>query len=246
MSLSIRLGNLLYQRAFFLYRPLYAAFKRRQDRFEIALLKQHLRPGDTVLDIGANIGFYAQLLSQLTAPNGQVHCFEPDALNYQHLKHAVEGLGNLHIYQKAVGPQTTTLKIYTSKELNVDHRTYRPEVYEQELEVEAVSIDDCFGGQKVDFIKMDIQGFEMQAIQGMQQVLAANSQVKILSELWPYGLRTAGSSVSSYLSFLTDRGFNCYLMVGRDLQLLDTVKASQLEGEPKENYYNIFCTRGYV
>src|SRR5690606_18164169 len=96
---------------------------------------------------------------------------------------------NIIINNKAVSSKTETLKIYTSKNLNVDHRTYKPKEYDEEISIEAVSIDDYFGtNQKVDFIKIDIQGFEMQAIQGMTKTLEANPNVKIISEFWGYGL----------------------------------------------------------
>lgn len=250
MSFSIKLGNFLYKNAFGLYKPMYALFKKRQDAFEIALLRQHVQPGAVVLDIGANIGFYATLLSDITGSKGQVHCFEPDATNFKHLQTEVKTRSNIIINNKAVGPRTETLKIYTSKNLNVDHRTYKPESYDQEIEIEAVSIDDYWkakgNAKPVDFIKMDIQGFEMQAIQGMQRTLSSNPKVKIISEFWPYGLRKAGSSVNEYFAFLTAQGFNCYLLDKQSLQPLTTEKVKALEPLGEEHYFNIFATRSHV
>lgn len=247
MSLSVRLGNFLYHHAFALYQPMYAFFKRKQDRMEIRLLKQYIHPGDTVMDIGANIGFYAGILSRLVGDNGAVHCFEPDVTNYNHLQRVTNGLRNLHLNNKAAGPETKKIKIYTSPELNVDHRTYRPDTYAEEIEIDAVSIDDYLrNNPKADFIKMDIQGFEMEAIKGMTQVLSQNQNIKIVSEFWPYGLSAAGSSVNEYFNYLTYLGFNCYLMQNDELLLLDAARVAQLHGQGKEQYYNIFCVRGHV
>lgn len=247
MSLSIKLGNFLYKNAFGLYKPMYKLFKNKQDAFEIELLKKHIRKNDTVLDIGANIGFYATILSDIVGENGVVHCFEPDTKNFEHLKKTTATIKNIKINNKAVGPRTEKLKIYTSKNLNVDHRTYKPEEYDQEIEIDAVSIDDHLSSNaKVDFIKMDIQGFEMQAIQGMQATLEKNKDVKIISEFWPYGLRKAGSSVNDYFNFLVSKGFNCYLLEENSLLKLtaEKVKSSELLGE--EHYFNIFATRNNV
>ncbi len=81
-------------------------------------------------------------------------------------------LKNTVLNNKSVGRKTERIKFYTSNQLNVDHRTYRPEKFGRESEVDALSIDDHLGDDtKVDFIKMDIQGFEMQAILGMQKTL---------------------------------------------------------------------------
>ncbi len=246
MSFSIKFGNFLYRRAFFLYKPLYSVFKNRQDAFEISLLKQHIKKNDVVLDIGANIGFYADLLSQLAGPKGAVHCFEPDARNFKHLTKTAAHLKNVVLNHKAVGPKTERIKIYTSKELNVDHRTYQPEEYDSVLEIEAVSIDDYLKGRPVSFIKMDIQGFEMQAVKGMQATLEQNKEVKLISEFWPYGLKKAGSSLMKYFRFLTGMGFHCYLLENNSLTLLTPEKVTALEPLDKAHYFNIFASRHRV
>jgi len=222
-------------------------FKNKQDAFEIKLLKEHIKKNDTVLDIGANIGFYATILSDIVGEHGTVHCFEPDTKNFEHLKKATASIKNIKINNKAAGPRTEKLKIYTSKNLNVDHRTYKPEEYDQEIEIDAVSIDDHLASApKVDFIKMDIQGFEMQAIQGMQTILEKNKDVKIISEFWPYGLKKAGSSVTDYFIFLVAKGFNCYLLEENSLLKLNAEKVRSLEPLGEEHYFNIFATRNNV
>ena len=247
MSFSIKLGNLLYKNAFVLYKPLYSVFKKQQDAFEIDLLRRHIKKGDVVLDIGANIGFYAQILSELVSESGKVHCFEPDKINFSHIKNATNRLNNVLLNNKAVGAKTELLKIYTSKNLNVDHRTYKPEEYDKEIDIDAVAIDDYLKNHlKVDFIKIDIQGFEMQAIQGMQQVLQHNNNIKIVSEFWPYGLRTAGSSVMEYFEYLKKLNFNCYLLENNQLKKLDMEQVKALEPLGEKHYFNIFATRDHV
>ena len=247
MSFSIKLGNFLYKNAFGLYKPMYKLFKNKQDAFEIELLKKHIKQNDIVLDIGANIGFYATILSDIVGEKGVVHCFEPDSKNFEHLKKTTADFKNIKINNKAVGPKTEKLKIYTSKNLNVDHRTYKPEEYDKEIEIDAVSIDDHLAADpKVDFIKMDIQGFEMQAIQGMQTILDKNKDIKLISEFWPYGLKKAGSSLTEYFNFLQSKGFTCYLLEETSLLKLTTEKVSSLEPLGEEHYFNIFATRTNV
>lgn len=244
MSFSIKLGNFLYKNAFGIYKPMYRLFKNKQDAFEIDLLKKYIQKNDVVLDIGANIGFYATILSDIVSEKGVVHCFEPDVQNFGHLKKATTGFKNIQLNNKAVGPKTEKLKIYTSKNLNVDHRTYKPEEYDKEIEIDAVSIDDYLNNDsKVDFIKMDIQGFEMQAVQGMRLILEKNKDIKLISEFWPYGLRKAGSSVIEYFNFLIAKGFTCYLLEENSLQKLTLNKVVALEPLGEEHYFNIFATR---
>ncbi len=252
MSVSIKLGNFLYKNAFGLYKPMYTYFKNKQDDFEISLLRKYIKKGDTVIDIGANIGYYAAMLSNCVGENGKVHCFEPDVSNFTHLEKATKAYKNIIINNKAVGPKTEKLKIYTSKELNVDHRTYQPEDYDKVIEIDAVSIDDYFAVagpvevQKVDFIKMDIQGFEMQAIQGMTKTLSNNKNIKLISEFWPYGLKKAGSSLTDYFNFIQSLHFNCFLLEKNSLTILTLDKVKSLETLGKELYFNIFATRDNV
>ena len=241
-SFSIKLGNFLYKTSFPLYKKMYSVFKNKQDAFEIELLKKHIKPGDTVLDIGANIGFYATILSDIVGEKGKIHCFEPDTTNFNHLKKTTSSYKNIIINNKAVGPKTEKIKIYTSKELNVDHRTYKPEEYDAEIEIDAVSIDDYIKGAKVDFIKMDIQGFEMEAMKGMKETLKNNPKVKMISEFWPYGLRKAGSSVTEYFNLLTNLNFKIEILKENKLETLNLETVLKLEPLGEEHYFNILVT----
>lgn len=241
-SFSIKLGNFLYKTSFPLYKKMYSVFKNKQDAFEIELLKKHIKKGNTVLDIGANIGFYATILSDIVGENGKIHCFEPDATNFVHLKKETSSYTNIIINNKAVGPKTEKIKIYTSKELNVDHRTYKPEQYDKEIEIDAVSIDEYMAGTRVDFIKMDIQGFEMEAMKGMKETLKKNPNVKMISEFWPYGLKKAGSSVRDYFTLLKELDFKIEILKENKLEVLTLEKVLQLEPLDEEHYFNILVT----
>ncbi len=244
---SIKAGNFLYKYFFAIYKIVYPAFKRKQDKFEIELLQKHIKPGDVVLDIGANIGFYATILSDLVGPKGRVHCFEPDQTNFKHLKKAAKKHFNIISNNLAVGPKTEIIKMYTSKNLNVDHRTYKPEEYDKEMDIRAISIDDYLPKDMlVDFIKMDIQGFEMQAVKGMINTLKLNPKLKMVSEFWPYGLRKAGSSLSEYFIFLKDMGFDVKLFLKDSLVNINLDQVKQLEPLGEEHYFNIFVSRNNV
>ncbi len=250
MSLRIKLGNFLFRNAYGLYKPLYFRFKNKQDAYEIKLLSQHIKPGDTVIDIGANIGYYALLLSKLAGRNGAVHCFEPDPINFSRLQKTVSGHSNIYLNHKAMAPQSGSISVYTSKELNVDHRTYKPEEFEKEIRIDAISLDDYLAGlpnnKKVDFIKMDIQGFEQEAFRGMVKTFENNPDVKLVSEFWPYGLEKAGGSASSYYEQLTQAGFSVYLLENNALVALTAKRVLSMQTLGKEHYFNIFATRRHV
>lgn len=252
-SFSISLGNFLYKNCFPLYKITYKAFKEKQDAFEISLMKKYIKKGDTVLDIGANIGFYAEILSGIVGTNGKVHCFEPDTTNFKHLQDRCKKLSNVSINNKAVSEKTETIKIYTSKQLNVDHRTYKPDEYDQEIEIEAIAIDEYLGSpfnsaqddKKINFIKMDIQGFEMSAAKGMTHTLQS-PDIKMLSEFWPYGMRKAGTNVLEYFKFLRQYGFYIYLIENHQLVELTEEKVKTFMDLPETTYMNIFASKTRV
>lgn len=221
-KLSLKIGNWLYQNAFGIYNVVYPAFKRRQDKHEIAFIRKHVKMGDFVLDIGANIGFYAAILSNQTGPQGQVHAFEPDATNFQHLLKNIRNCKNVTANPLAVSSSNEPIKIYLSKELNVDHRTYPVDDPAGILEINATTIDSYLKpGQKVDFVKMDIQGFEIEALKGMKNTIASNPNIQFVMEFWPHGLRSAGYSVKELLALLDEYGLN-YRLTDNELNLKNT------------------------
>ena len=171
---KIKLGNLLYKYCFPLYNFTYARFKNKSDVSEIDLLKKLIKPGDHVLDIGSNIGFYAKILSELVGSNGKVFCFEPDATNFKHLKNNAGQLKNIVLFNNAVSDKKDVIKVYRSKLINVDHRTYPINNYDSIEEINGVSIDSLIEEKiipKVDLIKIDIQGYELFAFKGMVNLL---------------------------------------------------------------------------
>jgi len=241
-SISLKLGDWLYKNAFGVYNTIYPIFKNRQDKNEIAFIQQHLKPGSTVLDIGANIGFYSKILSQTTGQNGHVHCFEPDITNFNHLKNNTKYLTNITANNLAVSATNDPIKIYLSKELNVDHRTYPVDDYHSIIEIKATSMDSYLeGGKTVDFIKMDIQGFEIEALKGMKNTIMNSPNIQILMEFWPYGLHAAGCSVKALLELLNEMELSYTLT--DDNSTIDHNNIAQYETWDKERFTNLYVVK---
>jgi FkbM family methyltransferase len=204
----LRLGNKLYERCYPVYFPLYATYKALSDRAERQLFREFVRPGMTVVDVGGNIGIYTRCFAGLAGPSGRVHSFEPGPANYAHLKENTRRLANVVINHAAVGERNGVIKLFMSDELNVDHRTFDSGDGRRSVEVPVVSLDDYFKpGQKVDFIKIDVQGYEWNVLQGARRVLAENADLKILVEYWPWGLRKAAAKPSDLLRLFKSLGF---------------------------------------
>jgi len=212
-SVLRRTGNKAYEYAFPVYRLAYRIFKAYADRAERQLLKKILFPGAVVVDAGANIGIYSQFLSLRVGPSGVVHSFEPSPKNFMRLRSATRKLPNVHASQAAVGERSGESELYISDKLNVDHRTYYAEDSSRRtILVKMVALDDYFrAGERVDLIKMDIQGYELHALQGAKRILEENPEIKLLLEFWPYGLKQAGAEWGDLIEML--RGFGMDLML---------------------------------
>ncbi len=207
ISLLRRLGNRAYEHAFPVYRLCYRAFKAYADRAERRLLRTVLSAGSVVVDAGANIGIYSQFLSRCVGPTGVVHSFEPSPENFNRLQSAVRDLANVRLSQAALGECSQSGELYLSDKLNVDHRTYATDGDSRRaVQIDIVALDDFFEpGQRVDLIKMDIQGYELHALRGANRVLADNPTAKLLLEFWPYGLKQAGANWMDLLATLESK-----------------------------------------
>lgn len=234
---------MLYKHFFPVYNIIYPIFKNRQDADEINYLKKIIKPGDTIIDIGANIGFYSKILATCAGKYGKVHSFEPDLINFKHLKKNTRGLVNIVLNNKAVSDKSGTINIYKSKDLNVDHRTYPVGEYESIDVIEAISIDEYVNNSwKINLIKMDIQGFEVSALKGMEKTIKANPELKMLLEFWPHGLHAAGSSVALFCEVIKSLGLKIQFLEKENLLPFDETKIPEYETWGWGQYKNILVT----
>ena len=234
------LGNRVYDRAFPIYVLCYRAFKAYADRAERKLLRTILSPGDVAVDAGANIGIYTRFLSLCVGPTGCVHSFEPSPENFRRLQAATRKLPNVRLSQAAVGESSRRSRLYISDKLNVDHRAYVPEGESRHtVPIEMIALDDYFKpGERVDFIKMDIQGYELHALRGANRVLADNPGIKLLFEFLPYGLKQAGASWVELIEALKQKRKLIQHVSGKGLTAFDFESINESEAW----YVNLFAS----
>ena len=234
-------GNKLYEHAFPIYRPLYAAYKACLDYPERRLLRKVLFPGAVAVDAGANIGIYSQFLSHCVGPTGVVHSFEPSPDNFKLLTTATRRLSNVRLTQAAVGMHSGNSELYISRTLNVDHRTYPvTDASRLVIRIKMIALDDYFEpDERVDLIKLDIQGYELQALRGAKRVLMDNPEIKLLLELWPYGMQQAGASCEELVEMLRELSMELMLVSSRGLIPFDSRDARK----DISWYVNLFASR---
>jgi FkbM family methyltransferase len=236
-----RVGNKVYQRAFPIYRPLYSAYKAYADRVQRRLIRTILFRGAVVVDVGANIGIYSRCFSGCVGPTGVVHAFEPCPQNFRRLQSATRKLPNVRLSRAAVGERSGRSQLYLSDNLNVDHRTYRPEGESREtVRIDIIALDDYFKpGARVDLIKLDVQGYELHALRGANRVLFDNPAIKLLVELWPYGLRQAATPWPDLIAALEEKRMFIRQVSPKGL----TPFRQELVRESADWYTNLFASR---
>lgn len=242
-GILIACGTFLFRCSLPLYLLAYRIYKAVTEQAERAYIKANIRSGSVICDIGANVGVYSEFLSRLAGPTGVVYAFEPEPQNFSILKKRTMHLSNVRAHAVAVGRVNGRASLFTSKTLCVDHRMYPDEPSRSRVEVECVSLDSFLPtGLKVDFVKMDIQGFEYEAILGMQGIMARNPGIKLVSEFWPYGLKKAGSSAAELIRLLHDIGFRVMVVTQRGLSPVDEYTGQWNEANNKA-YFTVAIER---
>jgi FkbM family methyltransferase len=208
--LSPTLRNVALARA--LYARLYLLGKRLAERREQQFFRQQVTSGMVIFDVGANLGFYTTLFANLVGPTGRVHAFEPDPLSFGILKRRTIRRANIVANQAAVGDHAGSITLYCNRSNRADNRVHASlgEETAETVEVPLTTLDDYCEAAKIDRIdavKMDIQGVEVATLRGFRQTLARTSPCGLLIEFSPEHLRAAGSGPEDFWAILDDLGF---------------------------------------
>ncbi|MEW6221784.1 MAG: FkbM family methyltransferase [Candidatus Hadarchaeota archaeon] len=212
------------------------------------LVKQEVKKGDVVLDVGAHIGYFTLIFARLVGSTGKVFAFEPEPNNFVLLEKNVRanGYGNVALVQKAVSNKTEKIKLYLSGDFTVDHAIYNSGG-KKFVSVDSTRPDDFIKnhGWRVDFVKMDIQGAEGLAIEGMKSIIQENKNIKMVIEVWPVGHKKVGTNPRDFLEFLLKEGFKLY-EINEGQKKIEPVRIDEflkVYTPEKENFTNVFCTR---
>ena len=216
--------------------------------FESNYILSKIEPGWTVIDIGANIGFYTVQFSKKVGKYGKVFAVEPSLNNVYLLKKniLVNRLKNVSIIEKAISSKTGDGKLYLSKGHSGDHRIYNTMNKRKYIPIQTITIDYLTKNEKqVDLIKMDIQGAEYLSIPGMSTTLKRFPNVKIVSEFSPKLLTESGGSPDQFLDFFLNEGFSLKYFNEKNRNLARTTKMELLENICNGNkYVSLYLERG--
>jgi FkbM family methyltransferase len=202
---------------------------------ETNVVLQNIQPGSTFLDIGAHVGYYSLLASKTVKT---VHAFEPSPETFKLLEKNlwVNHIQNVETHNYAVSDQAGTMNLFLDNLSPASNSLFG--TGDRKVEVKVCRIDDVI--DHADFVKMDVEGGECKALDGMSRLVRGNPKLQMLTEVYPEGLKRAGSSEREYVRMLR-ADFRLFMMDGTEAGEEDVVRATRKAGS-----INLYCRRSDV
>lgn len=203
---------------------------------EFNLIKDILKEDDIVFDIGANIGFYTIWMSKFIGNAGRIHSFEPDNKSFERLNKNIV-LNNIQSYtvsnRLAIADTCKQLK-FTEGRDGENHIVYEPENNYQIIT--STTIDNYIADYKIEkikYIKIDIEGFEYQALLGAMDTLH-QKKVDIIQLEINSQISNSGISIGQLLTLIKKFNYTLcsYHVPSRTLREIDYIGT-------RENYFMV-------
>lgn len=214
----------------------------------VRFLIKRLKPGMEILDIGANRGALTLPMARLVSPTGRVHAIEPTEWALTRLKRALdlnpELKSNVICSHAFVSFPNASIPSQVASSWNLWKKAEADQLHEGILESttgsEPITIDGYVQKhqiQRIDLIKIDIDGPELTALQSARETLKRYTPIVVV-EYSPWALRHAGTDPEALLSFLKEAGYQL-----RVLSVLGTLKLFHWRDVPYEGGVNLVCVR---
>jgi FkbM family methyltransferase len=181
---------------------------------ELDYLERALSPGKVFVDAGANYGIYSLLASNLVGAAGRVISFEPSTRAFRVLKRniALNGFKNVLAFSLALTQESGKRLLYHDVAIGCDTLGRCPPSQVGSEEVVTESLDDVLRRasiDRVDVIKMDVQGAEELVLRGACNTLSSAHPV-VIFEVWPEGAALLGLSGNGAWELLESAGYEFF------------------------------------
>ena len=173
------------------------------------IMKQELQKGMTIVEIGANIGYYALMEASIIGDKGKIYAIEPFPSNFDLLKRNVElnSYDNIiELHKMAISNQSGKTKLYVSDKHNLCNMLESDA--DGFVEVTTKTFDEFIADKQLpDMIRMDIEGFEYYILDGMKKTMDKCNSCKMFIEVHPYQMYEKDLDFKKPLQTLFDFGF---------------------------------------
>ena len=189
----------------------------KREPFATEILMKDTLPGEVVLEIGANIGYYTILQSKKIGPRGKIYAIEPEKDNFEYLKKNVKlnSLDNVTLFKQAIGDKNGELKIYAYAEGNLNSPFKWGDHYNRTEIVKEQTIDKFLEGkQDPNWIRMDVEGYEYNILIGAKKTLM-NKNLKRMFIEFHFGM-VEKKNMIELLELIRDTGFEIEYAIVED------------------------------
>jgi FkbM family methyltransferase len=182
-------------------------------------IRRRLRPGDTFIDVGANIGYYSVLASTLVGDAGRIVAIEASPEIFRALQSNLSRnfVKNVRAANVAASDRESALKLFRGHVYNSGLTTVVEEQgFEFECQVNAAPLSTILRSEEIQtarLVKIDVEGAEWSVVGGMLPFLdSCRADLEIIVEVHPEHLAQQGKRPEDLLTLFSDRGFHAYLL----------------------------------
>jgi FkbM family methyltransferase len=202
------------------------------NRYEIYHILRLVPPDAVIFDIGANIGYYSLTLAHQLGSRASFYSFEPNPPTLARFQRHIElnHLSNIHLQNVGLADHEGSAHVVERSD-NSGAATLR-----EGGSIQLVTLDgfvERHGVERIDFMKVDIEGFEQKMLAGARRTLARLRPI-IQIELNPPALAKAGSSVPAVVEELRQAGYQLFEVNRRRLEPLRALPSG-------EDFVNAWC-----
>ena len=181
-----------------------------QDGFKF--IRSRIGHGDTFVDVGANVGIFSLMASQIVGPTGRVISVEPNPATFARLSRTVaeNSIANITLCNVGLGDTSAKVELFTGTSEGNDTASMLPGVSTKSVTVDVLPLDllaEQLGVGKIDYMKIDVDGYEHNVFAGAQKLMAAGKIRHVQCEFSDIHLRIVGSTPEKLHAVITGHGF---------------------------------------
>jgi FkbM family methyltransferase len=185
-------------------------------------IRKILRPGDTFVDVGANIGMHTLLAAELVGDTGKVLAFEPGENALPELRKSCEGISTIEIIDEPLWSKTGSIDFYLCADGSGGNATWDPGKYPtnektradpQKRTLLATTLDwEVVKERKLQprLIKIDTEGAEQRILEGAKKLLAKHRPDFIITEFHEFGLKQLGCTEKTFRVWMAQYGYHVF------------------------------------
>jgi len=215
-----------FPEGFLLKRRLQRSIKRNDEQ-EINLVKKFIKSGTDSIDVGVYRGVYSYEMSKYSE---KVHSFEPNPIIFKYInKNLKKFIKNIHLYNFALSNQNKTINLKIPIRNSNSNKEIFEEYYEmgkatihnennfenyENFEIQTKKIDELSFDNKISFIKIDVEGHELEVIEGAKNTIKRDKPVLLVEIEKQYTKKEVAESIN----FINSLGYKSYFFNKKDLK----------------------------